>query len=611
MLRNFAQSWQRDRAVELDAAQRTGLGVGALPERMEQLPHGVPTALVARDARSAALWGPALLTDALAVNPVFLLVSSAECADFLLTHAPLHEARTQGRLVIWTMAAGLHPRLREFALRPLFDELESAGLRPHHALVVMDARLLLMNLEVPQLQRVGEQLRVWSLRRKRPVVLAFFTGVEAQQERSASAYVDVLPMLMGMCNSTMHIASLSTTADFTTLRLERWNSQAGAIFQTGLGLTLDPDTHRFHHDGSRTQGDGHTLIEAPDQRKVIATRAAVSQQRGVLPHWHIVETLEELALAAAHSIGATLLIDAGNSIEFEETARLVHRLRLAHPPTLKIVVRENTDKLRSSSEQALLQLGANAIVYRELGFSRLLQLLEDIRHQSFVRPVSADCQQTLDAFMPASSHGYQTPAEFSRLVRKMLAHAQETGQNHSMVRLDLAPQISHVIALRTCNMSREGDLITAGRSAVYVFLFACREPDIEPALKRLFVVPLAQLFTAQSADCTHAGMMALLEGVDRDARHGVPDYTQLLVAALRAVAGAAGAPADTCPTAGASASDRSREIIRAPAPVGSVEELAHQQAQTIAPAERPSMHAQPIGQRQPDAHHAVQTAITS
>ena len=61
---------------------------------------------------------------------------------------------------------------------------------------------------------------------------------------------------------------------------------------------------------------------------------------------------------------------------------MVHQLRLARPLTLKIVVRENLGKLRTHSEQALLQLGASAVVYKEVGFSRLLQLLQDINAQS-------------------------------------------------------------------------------------------------------------------------------------------------------------------------------------------------------------------------------------
>ena len=110
-------------------------------------------------------------------------------------------------------------------------------------------------------------------------------------------------------------------------------------------------------------------------------------------------------------------------------------LRLTRPPTLKIVVRESTGKLRSHSEQALLQLGANAVFYRELGFSRLLQLLQDIHNQSYVHPVSADYQKALGAFMPVPCRGYQSAPAFSHLVRPILAPPRANGRAPGVVGL--------------------------------------------------------------------------------------------------------------------------------------------------------------------------------
>ena len=506
-----------------------GLGVGALPDGMGRLPHGAPVALVARDMPSAELWLPALLTDAVSAGSVFLLAHDPEWIDRLLSYPALHTAHAQGQLVIWTMAPNLPSVLRTQGLRPLWTELQSVGLRPEHAVYVMDAQPLFTGLDMQALVRVGEQLRLRCLERQQPVVLGFCPPTIAPP-------TDVLPMLRELCGMTMHIATLCTGADHSTLHFERWNSDSGAVFQTGFGLTLDAQTQQLRYDGSRTQGQGQVLVEAPDQRAVIATRAAVAQQHGVPPHWQIVDALDGVATAAAHSIGATVLIDAGNSDGFEERARLVHHLRLTRPPTLKIVVRESTGKLRAHNEQALLQLGANAVFYRELGFSRLLQLLQDIRSQSYHRPVNPDYAQALNAFMPALARGYQPAPEFCRLVQGMLERTHSIGLGHSMVRLDIAPQIAHITALRACKMTRDGDLVTASHSAVYVFLFACREPDIESALERLFDVPVAQLFTAQSTDCSHTGMLQMLKGLDHAARQGLPDYSSLLAPAAAAPA---------------------------------------------------------------------------
>ena len=589
-LRLLVRPPRRDVRPGAASGQSMGLGVGPLPDQTERLPHGVPAALVARDARSAALWFPAVLVNAVAVGTVFLLAPNTRWADQLLEHVALRSAHAQGKLVIWVRTPGLQPLLRTRGLRPLFEDLHSAGLRPHHALFVMDAQALFADLDVLRLQRVGDELRLWCLERTQAVVLGFGPQAAEENDAIAAAQTDLLPMLRNLCNMTLHIATLNASTELITLYFERWNSAGGAVFQTGFGLALDAQTQQLRYAGSRTQGD--TVVEAPDQRAVIATRAAVAQQPGVPRHWHVVETLEELGLAAAQSIGATVLLDAGNSSEFEERARLVHHLRLTRPPTLKIVVRESTGKLRSHSEQALLQLGANAVFYRELGFPRLLQLLQDIHNQSYVHPVSADYQKALGAFMPVPCRGYQSAPAFSRLVRTMLARTQDIGLGHSVVRLDIAPQIAHLTALRACHMSRDGDLVTASHSAVYVFLFACREPDIESALQRVFDVPVAQLFTAQSTDGSAAGIRTLLEGLDIAARQGLPDYSLLLApTALASQATSSSQPDVAAAPLAQGATTPLRPSALPPFETTGLSEPAP------AAAQRPSLRARPIGQR--------------
>lgn len=594
VLRVLAGSWRRRRPPAVSPALPIGLGVGPLPDNLERLPNSAPVALVARDLRSAELWYPALLADAVVASRVFLLAPSAEWVDALLAHAALHSAHVQGKLLIWVVAPGLPALLRTQGLAPLCAELHSVGLRREHALYVMDAQPLFAGLDMRPLLRVGEQLRVWCLEREQPVVLGFCPPRDAHTPANPVAVVlpqaDVLPMLHGLCGMTMHIATLSAGDNHSTLHFERWNGDRGAVFQTGFGLSLDPQTQQLRHDGSCTYGQGQTLVEASDQRAVIATRAAVAQQTGVPQHWQIVETLQEVAVAAARSVGAAVLLDAGSSDGFEERARLVHHLRLSRPATLKIVVRESVGKLRSHSEQALLQLGANAVFYRELGFSRLLQLLQDLHTQSYNRPVNPDYAQALSAFMPALARGYQPAPEFSRLVRDMLARTKDIGLGHSMVRLDIAPQIAHLTALRACKMTRDGDLVTASRSALYVFLFACREPDIDAALQRLFDVPVGQLFTAQSTDCSSAGMLCMLEGLDSAARQGLSDYSSLLAPALEAAPPAAAARA----TAPASAPSALVPVL--PPTVLSLDAPAVP-AVPPAPSARARLRAKPIGQR--------------
>ena len=560
-------------------AAPTRIGIEGLPDGVGQLPQHVPVSLVAADDSSAALWFPALFEDAVAAGPVALVASGTAWADELLLRPPVHEAYRTGRLRLWVLSPGVQAEVRRHGLPPLMEELGRTGLQDEHALYLCDAQGLLMGLSVTELARVSRQLSVLCRERLRPVVLGFFPPLEPEV---------LLPALRNLCQMSMHIATLHTEADRWSLGLERWNTDAGALFQTAFGLLHDGASGRLAADGTRTRGAVRELVEAVDQSEVIATRASVDGQRGVPGHWRIVDSLADMEVTAAASVAATVLIDAGQASDFEARARLVHQLRLSRPLTLKIVVRENLGKLRTHSEQALLQLGASAVVYKEVGFSRLLQLLQDINAQSHTRKVHPDYEEALDSFMPARERGYQPPAQFCALVRGMLDRTHGIGLSHSLVRLNVLAQIPHLDALRACHTSRDGNLFTADHESVYVFLFACREPDVELALNRLFTLPLTQLFSSEATDSSDMGIRAMITPLQESLRKGLPDYSAALTDSPRP--GASPAPATALEVAPVSAA-----LPTAPT---SVPDAPGTESRPLLPmAARPGVQHRPIGRR--------------
>ena len=523
------------RHASIRLSPHTGIGIEGLPEGVNQLPAHGPIAVLASDDSSAALWLPTLLEDAVAAGPVGLVTSSTQWVDTLLRdHQTLNAAYRSGRLQLWQQSPELNDQVQRNGLTGLVEELERTGLKADQALYLCDAQALLAGLSVAQLARVSRQLSAICRERVRPVVLGFFPPMDSEV---------VLATLRNLCQMSMHIATLRTEADRWSLGLDRWNSDAGALFQTAFGLQLNAGNGRLTTDGTRTRGAVGELIEAVDQWDVVATRASVQGQRGVPGHWRIEESLADIQVAAAASVAATVLIDAGLPAEFEARARLVHHLRLSRPRTLKIVVRENLGKLRTHSEQALMQLGASAVIYKEVGFSRLLQMLQDMNALSHTRTVHPDYEQALDMFMPVRERGYQSPTQFCSLVRSMLERTHGIGLSHSIVRLNVLPQIPHLDALRACQTSRDGDLFTADHEGIYVFLFACREPDVELALNRLFTVPMTQLFASEAMDCSEVGIRTMVDRLRESVRKGLPDYSSFLDIARGPTAGPFAAPA--------------------------------------------------------------------
>lgn len=554
-----------------------GLGIDGLPNGVNSLPCGSPVALISGDASGHFAWMPALLVDAVAAGPVFLLAGQPQWVDTLLAYPPLQKAYASGRLHIWLMDAVITEQVRTHGLTPLLEDLAQAGLTPNQTIFFIPANALLVGQNMHQLHRTSEELRHWCRHRARPVVLCIAPRPEDD---------GVAGMVRGMRNVFLHVASMGMEMERPNLYLERWDSAQGAIFDERYGLAPQNDTERLAYNGSLTRGAVPELAQAPDQFDVFATRAVVAGKKGVPAQWKIIETDQDLAEATKDAIAATVIMDAGWTEDFDVKARVVHHLRLNHPRTLRILLRETQGKLRTHSEQALLQLGVNAVLYKEMGFSRLLQFLQESGRQAFTGEVHSDYQEALGGFMPLPERGYQPPRKFSKLVRSMLERTKGTGVGHCLVRMQVLPRVPHLDAIQANKVSRDGDLITADHQALYVFLFACREPDLEDALARVFKLPLSQLFADQASDCTDGGMDVTLTRLEEEIRKGLPDHSLFLqsteapVVAAVAVGGPAGKPVSATP---------------APASVALVTAQANA-AVVVAPTVL-SLHRKAIGQR--------------
>ena len=517
--------WHGLRSGPRRMAAPAGLGVDGLPHGVGRLPVGSPAALLVQDEARYRAWAPALLADLLAAGPVLALAARPQDIDDLLRIPALRQAHEAGRLRTWLLPAAAQERLRRDGLAALVRELGRIGPGAQASLCVLDANATLTGATIAELQRLAGHLRRWSMTLRWPLVLLFPT-----YRLDGGAAGDIAAVVRSLGSTFGHVAELGAPSGRPVLTLYRWDGDQGAVFHARYGLRMadgEGEPGRLRYGGSFSQGAVPVLVEAPDQFAVHATQACVARQRGVPAAWSIAPSLAALEEAVCHAVGATVVLDAGAPEQFEAVASLVHRLRLSRPRSLKIIVRETDAKLRSHGEQALLSLGATAVVYREVGFSRLLRLIEDNRHQIHARTIESDYERALAGFMPAAARGYQPPARFAQLAGDMLARTGAVGLAHCLVRLQLLPGVAHLDALRACRALRDGDLVTADAQSIHVFLFACREPDLEPALGHLFTLPLGQLFSSQMSDGTASGMALMLERLSAAAQ-ALPDYRPLL-----------------------------------------------------------------------------------
>jgi cellulose biosynthesis protein BcsE len=456
------------------------------------------------------------MRDLLRDGPVFLLAESEDRVDELLQAEDLAQALQTRHLTVWLMGERLTRSRQTMDMAVVFDEMKHAGLDPAHALLVLASVPTLFGSSVAGVQRWGRQISNWCRQRTRPVVF----GLDAWD--SAEQVLGPLRTLQGVFE---YVAVMGQQPQGPVLFVDRWNGSEGPLFEMRLGLKVDTASQRLAYDGSLVRGPAQRLVEAPDQEQVIATRAALAGQRGVPSAWSVVEDLADVLPATQGAIAATVLLHAGHSQQQEALLLLVFQLRSQHGRVLKIVVHETQDKLRSNVEQALLALGANAVVYREVGFARLQRVLEDMRDETFARALPTDFVATRSGFMPDALRGYLPLTAFCESVVEMLARTSHKGLTHSFLRLSMQPHVAHVDAIRACLALRDGDVLSADQDALYVFMFACSEVDIDPALSRLFSIPPGELFATQTLYGTLDGVHAVLRDLHEAARRGAPDYS--------------------------------------------------------------------------------------
>ena len=507
-----------------------GLGIEGLPHGVGQMPKATASALLLCSPLDWQAWVPALLVDWLQAGPVLLLGAGAADIDAVLAQAEFAAAYASGRLRVWILPTEAQRRLRRDGLLGLTQELRRAGHEAGVSLCLLDANAMLEGANVRQLRRLGGQLRRWSARLPMPVALLF----PLFRQSPGSAEADQTGAAARVVVSTFdQVAQLCTTSEGRVLTLHRWDAAGAAVVQARYHLRLapmpgtTPQRLRLHYAGSYSQGESPVLAQAPDMDVVYTSMLALAGQIRVPPSWQVLPSLQAVQEAAAHAVGATVLLHAGEPEEFGLLARVVHQLRLSRPRSLKILVRETGSRLRAHNEQALLHLGATAIVYRELGFARLLRVIEEHQGVMHNREVNKDSTAILQACQPAPLRGYLPPLEFVIQVKGMVERTHAAGLEHGLVQLPLLPHVAHLDALRACRLLRDGDLLCADAEGLYLFLFACTQADLDAVLARMWALPLEQCFGAQRVDVTYDGIQATL-GYLFEMAPNLPDYSALL-----------------------------------------------------------------------------------
>ncbi|MFZ1546895.1 MAG: cellulose biosynthesis protein BcsE [Candidatus Nitrotoga sp.] len=400
-----------------------------------------------------------------------------------------------------------------------FDEINACGVTEQCAVLVQEGQAIFDWKNHDLLVKQWQAWKAWAASHHAPILLII---EDINGAHGLFSLLQILPELVP------NLAVLDADCGGGLLTFERWAGQNKTVHRQ-FGLKLSAEDKFLHSDGSEMDAERQVILHAPDQGRVIATAATIAGIKGVPAEWVVVNDLSDMEAVCNNAVAATILLHADGDLEFEALSRFVHRMRLSYPRSLKIIVREANNKLRYNNELMLIRLGVNLIVYKEIPFSRLLQVINDTSAQVFSRQIEHDYLLAAQAAEPNRIAGYLSPSVFCREVEAMLKRSERIHLGHSLVRLPILSRVAQMDALQACLARRFGDIFTADHNSVYLFLFACREPDVSATLDRLFSVPVTELFSSHIIEPTPELIWEAVSQLRRDNESSpMSDYTAML-----------------------------------------------------------------------------------
>lgn len=352
------------------------------------------------------------------------------------------------------------------------------------AFVVMDGAERFFEGSPQEIAVQSRQWRDWS--EKHGVILLM---VLRQKEQ------DPVPGLLPASRYLGGLARLKNVYGASVWEIFHWHHPTGVSTARSLPVRLTPDGQ------VELVVDDQPLTEAPpapDDARIIALKQVFLPKESAATGWEVIEEdLESLPQRLATAVAATVVVPFSPAVSFNRLARCIFALRKLCGPRLKIVIREINSRLRYSQERVVIRLGANIVVPAEVGFSRFLSFTAMVQRQVFPHALPASFEQAVAEAAPDQELGYLAPQDFIQAVSASLERSRVLNLQNVLLRLPLAYGLLPLDALCYCSIKRAGDLCSADDTSVYLFLYGCRESDIDITLDRLFGLPVGELFAGE------------------------------------------------------------------------------------------------------------------
>lgn len=322
---------------------------------------------------------------------------------------------------------------------------------------------------------------------------------------------------------------MTQEASIRTLEYDYWCHKEGVIAGRSINLQLHNGQLAFIEQEQEATELAQTTEQGLDEDEVWLTRSAVPEGTKLPVFYKIIEDNDILYSKGLTKKVATLVFAVTRYTDLKALAKDCFSLRKNCGRRLKLVIQNVDGIIRHQDECLFLTLGVNLILYSYSEPSRLLSQIQSIQGFQFSRPLPKSIDDVLQYSENTLAKGYLPIIKFAQQVTKHSDSAANLGVSGVFVMLELLPRIDAIHPLHLFHVKREGDIFSYADGTVYLYLHACREHDVESAIKHLFKLQVSDFFMSKNVVADHFYIQQECRRIQRNfANIDVTDFTQQL-----------------------------------------------------------------------------------
>jgi len=286
------------------------------------------------------------------------------------------------------------------------------------------------------------------------------------------------------------------------LGYDYWRHSTGVIAGEYYRLILS-NNQFVAEAGSISEGEKPKGSDFSDEGDVWLVQSAVPEGTKLPLHYKSVKDNNVLFAIGPKVEAATLVFSVTRYTDLALLGKQCFELRKNCGRWLKLVIQNVDGVIRHQDECLFLTLGVNLILYSFSEPSRLLSQIQSIQGFKFSRLLPLSVEDVLKYTENTFSKGYLPFNEFTKQVEIHSDSAVNLGVSGVLVKLELLPRIDPIHPLHLFHIKREGDVFSIAENTVYLYLHACRENDVDNAIKHLFKLETSDFFVQQNVISDH------------------------------------------------------------------------------------------------------------